>query len=175
MERRRITSQPQIPNPGSSRGSSRARRFRGVIISAIALAAISLLILFWLFRPRPPKPFAAVMTVGGPGLKIANSTLPDLFGVAVDDDDQVYLSDGTGDSIRRINSDGSMMRISSGLDTPSGLAFERGKWFGAGSLIVANTGAHTIVWIDLGTGRPAFVVGTPGQGGFADGGAGHAR
>jgi sugar lactone lactonase YvrE len=175
MERRRITSQPQFPNPGSSRGSSRARRFRAVIISAIALVAISLLILFWLFRPRPPKPFSAVMTVGGPGLKIANSTLPDFFGVAVDDEDQVYLSDGTGDGVRRINSDGSLRTISSDLDTPSGLAFERGKWFGAGSLIVANTGAHTVVWIDLGTGSPSFVIGAPGQSGFADGDAGHAR
>src|SRR5262245_15572583 len=175
MERRRITSQSQIPNLGSSRGSSRPRRFRAFIISAIALVAISLLILFWLLRPRPPKPFSAVMTVGGPGLKIANSTLPDFFGVAVDDDDQVYLSDGTGDSVRRINSDGSLRTIFSDLDTPSGLAFERGKWFSAGSLIVANTGAHTIVWIDLGTGAPGFVIGAPGQSGFADGDASHAR
>jgi hypothetical protein len=131
--------------------------------------------LFWLFRPGPPKPFAAVMTIGGPGLKLANSTLPDLFGVAVDEDDQIYLSDGTGDSIRRINTDGSLRTIASDLDTPSGLAFERGKWFGAGSLIVANTGAHTIVWIDLGTGSPGFVIGAPGQSGFADGDAGEAR
>jgi SMP-30/Gluconolactonase/LRE-like region len=131
--------------------------------------------LFWLFRPGPPKPFAAVMTIGGPGLKLANSTLPDLFGVAVDEDDQIYLSDGTGDSIRRINTDGSLRTIASDLDTPSGLAFERGKWFGAGSLIVANTGAHTIVWIDLRTGSPGFVIGAPGQSGFADGDAGEAR
>src|SRR5262249_56906667 len=127
------------------------------------LLAIGLLSLFWLSRPGPPKPFAAVMTVGGPGLKIANSTLPDLFGVAVDDDDQVYLSDGTGDSIRRINSDGSLRTIISGLDTPSGLAFERGKWFGACSLIVANTGAHTIVWSDRGTGNTSLVLRRPCQ------------
>ncbi|HKE02474.1 MAG TPA: hypothetical protein VKE91_00340, partial [Blastocatellia bacterium] len=175
MEPRRLRSQPQIPNLEPSSGPLRARRVRAVVVSAVVLVATALLIFFWLFRPGPPKPFATVMTVGGPGFKIDNSTLPDLFGVAVDDDNQVYLSDGTSDSIRRINSDGSLRTIISDLDTPSGLAFERGKWFGAGSLIVANTGAHTIVWIDIGTGNPSFVIGAPGQSGFADGDAGEAR
>ncbi|MGH9766282.1 MAG: SMP-30/gluconolactonase/LRE family protein [Blastocatellia bacterium] len=175
MGPRKLRSQSQIPNLESSSVPSRSRRVRTIVVSAIALAALALLILFWLFRPRPPKPFAAVMTVGGPGLKIANSALPDFFGVAVDDEDQVFLSDGTGDNIRRINSDGSLRTIASGLDTPSGLVFERGRWFGAGSLIVANTGAHTIVWIDLGTGSPGFVIGAPGQSGFADGDADQAR
>ena len=175
MEPRRLRSQPQIPNLEPSSGPLRARRVRAVVVSAVVFVATALLIFFWLFRPGPPKPFATVMTVGGPGFKLANSTLPDLFGVAVDDDNQVYLSDGTSDSIRRINSDGSLRTIISDLDTPSGLAFERGKWFGAGSLIVANTGAHTIVWIDIGTGNPSFVIGAPGQSGFADGDAGEAR
>src|SRR5262249_2522209 len=71
--------------------------------------------------------------------------------------------------------DGNVKTITSDLDTPSGLAFKRGEWFGAGSLIVANTGAHTIVWIDLETGRPGFVAGAPGQSGFADGGGDQAR
>ena len=170
MEPRILRSQPRNQNHRSL-----GRRVRNVVFSAIALIAIVLVMFFWFFRPGPPKPYAAVMTLGGPGLKIANSTLPDLFGVAVDEDNQVYLSDGTGDSVRRINTDGSLKTIVSDLDTPSGLAFLRGKWFGAGSLIVANTGAHTIVWIDLGTGNPSFVFGAPGQSGFADGDASEAR
>ena len=85
----------------------------------------SLLALFWLFRPSPPKPFAAVMTVGGPGLKIANSTLPDLFGVAIDGKGHVFFSDGTGDAVRRIDADGDLKTIAADLDTPSGLAFEQ--------------------------------------------------
>ncbi len=175
MEPRRLRPQTQIPNRESSSAPSRARRVRAIATIGVVFVAIALLMLFWLFRPGPPKPFAAVMTVGGPGLKIDNSALPDLYGVAVDEDDQVYLSDGTGDCIRRINTDGSLRTIASDLDTPSGLAFERGKWFGAGSLIVANTGAHTIVWIDLGTGSPGYVFGAPGQSGFADGDASEAR
>jgi hypothetical protein len=63
----------------------------------------------------------------------------------------------------------------SGLDTPSGLAFGRGGWFGDGALIVANTGGHTIVRIDIGTGRSNLVAGAPGQSGFVDGAANQAR
>ncbi len=175
MKPRRLRSQPQTPNFKSSSDPSRSRRVRGVVVSSVALVAIALLALFWMFRPRPPKPFAAVMTVGGPGLKIANSTLPDLFGVAVDDEDRVFFSDGTGDSVRRIDADGSLKTIASDLDMPSALAFERGDWFGDGSLIVANTGGHTIVRIDIGTGRPSLVAGAPGQSGLADGGVDQAR
>lgn len=115
------------------------------------------------------------MTVGGPGRKIANATAPDLFGVAVDGKGHVFFSDGTGDDIWRIEADGSLKTIASDLDTPSGLAFERGGWFGDGSLIVANTGGHTIVRIDIGTARSNLVAGAPGQGGFADGDADQAR
>lgn len=175
MKTRRLRSQPQTLNFKSPSDPSRSRRVRDVVVSLVALVAIALLALFWLFRPRPPKPFAAVMTVGGPGLKIANSTLPDLFGVAVDDENRVFFSDGTGDSVRRIDADGSLKTIASDLDTPSGLAFERGDWFGDGSLIVANTGGHTIVRIDIGTGRPNLVAGAPGQSGFADGGPDQSR
>src|SRR5262249_56450099 len=100
---------------------------------------------------QPQKPHGGVMPVGGPGLKIANSTLPDLFGVAVDAEDRVFFSDGTGDNVRRINPDGSLKTIASNLDTPSGLAFGRGGWFSDGSLIVANTGGHTNVRIYIWT------------------------
>jgi sugar lactone lactonase YvrE len=159
----------------SSTGVARARRVSAVIVSTIVLAIIALLAFFWLVLPRPPKPLVAVMTVGGPGLKIVNSTLPDLFGVAVDNKGRVYFSDGTSDRVMWIESDGSMNTITSGLDTPSGLAFRRGGWFGKGALIVANTGEHTIVRIDIGTGVPTLVAGAPGQSGFADGAADQAR
>ena len=61
-----------------------------------------MLMFLWLVRPHPPKPLAAVMTVGGPGMKIVNSTIPDLFGVAVDNKGRVFFSDGTADSVLRI-------------------------------------------------------------------------
>jgi sugar lactone lactonase YvrE len=154
---------------------SRSRRLWAVVVSTIILTAIGLLVFFWLVLPRPPKPLAEVFTVGGPGLKISNSTLPDIFGVTVDNKGRVYFSDGTADSVVRIEADGSMSPVSSGLDTPSGLAFGHGNWRGKGSLIVANTGAHTIVRIDIGTGLPTLVAGAPGQSGFIDGEADQAR
>ncbi|HEV2666580.1 MAG TPA: hypothetical protein VG324_16800, partial [Blastocatellia bacterium] len=81
MEPQGLRQHPRTPTFKTSSGRSLSRRVRAFVVSSAALAAILLLALIWLFRPRPPKPFAAVMTVGGPGLKIANSTLPDLFGV----------------------------------------------------------------------------------------------
>jgi sugar lactone lactonase YvrE len=174
MESQKSRSQPQDAKLESSTGVTRARRIAIVIVSLIVLA-VALLGFFRLFLPPPPKPLAEVLTVGGPGLKIANSALPDLFGVTVDNKGRVYFSDGTGDSVLRIEADGSMNVITSGLNTPSGLAFGRGGWFGKGELIVANTGDHTIVRIDIGTGLPSLVAGAPGQSGFADGDADQAR
>ncbi|MGH9836190.1 MAG: hypothetical protein ACRD9Y_24465, partial [Blastocatellia bacterium] len=120
--------------------------------------------------PRPPKPFASVMTVAGPGLKITNSGLPDLFGVAVDDDDRIFASDGTANSVYLINPDGSMKTITSELDMPSAMAFASD-----GSPIVANTGAHTIARIDVETGRVNVVAGGDGVSGYADGASDQAR
>ncbi|HEY6402072.1 MAG TPA: SMP-30/gluconolactonase/LRE family protein [Blastocatellia bacterium] len=167
--------QLQARNSEPQGGLSRSRRIWAVVVSSIVLTLIGLLAFFWLVLPRPPKPLAEVLTVGGPGLKISNSTLPDIFGVTVDNKGRVYFADGTADSVVRIEADGSMNPIMSGLDTPSGMAFGRGSWFGKGSLIVANTGAHTIVRIDIGTGLPTLVAGAPGQSGFMDGEADQAR
>jgi sugar lactone lactonase YvrE len=110
------------------------------------------------------------MTVAGPGLKITSSGLPDLFGVAVDDDDRIFVSDGTGNSVYLINPDGSLKTITSELDMPSAMAFAPD-----GSLIVANTGAHTIARIDVETGRVNVVAGNDGVSGHADGAGDQAR
>lgn len=110
------------------------------------------------------------MTIAGPGLKITRSGLPDLFGVAVDDDDRIFVSDGTANSVYLINPDGSLKTITSELDMPSALAFATD-----GSLIVANTGAHTIARVDVETGRVSVVAGSDGVSGHADGASDQAR
>jgi sugar lactone lactonase YvrE len=131
---------------------------------------LALLIIGWRLWPRPPKPFASVMTVAGPGLKITSSGLPDLFGVAVADDDRIFVSDGTANSVYLINPDGSLKTITSALDMPSAMAFAPD-----GSLIVANTGAHTIARIDVETGRVSVIAGNDGVSGYADGASDQAR
>jgi DNA-binding beta-propeller fold protein YncE len=142
-------------------------------IAALAILIGALALYLWL-RNRPPKPFAGVATVAGAGLKIKNGALPDVFGVAVDDDDRVFLSDGTANSIYRINEDGSLKTVTSELDMPSAIAFAP-DGSEDGSLIVANPGAHTIVRVDPETGRVAPVAGAPGVSGDADGKANEAR
>ncbi len=143
---------------------------RVIAALAIAVVATALLILLWWYLTRPPKPFAAVMTVAGPGLQIANSALPDLFGVAIDDDDRIFFSDGTANSIYRINADGSLKTITSDLDMPSAIAFAPDR-----TLVVANTGAHTIVRVDVETGQVSLVAGSAGASGYADGESSQAR
>ncbi len=110
------------------------------------------------------------MTVAGLGLKITNSRLPDLFGVAVDDDDRIFVSDGTSSSVYLINPDGSLKTITSELDMPSAMAFAPD-----GSLVVANTGAHTIARVDVETGRVSVVAGGDGVSGYADGASDQSR
>ena len=140
-----------------------------LLIAALAILIAAIALYLWL-RNRPPKPFASVVTVANAGLKIKNGALPDVFGVAVDDDDRLFFSDGTANSLYRINEDGSLKTVTSELDMPSAIAVAPD-----GSLIVANTGAHTIVCVDPETGRVAPVAGAPGVSGDADGKADEAR
>ncbi len=159
------------PSPISNRKSPTGLSpYRIIVALGIAIGALALLIIGWRLWPGPPKPFASVMTVAGPGLKITNSGLPDLFGVAVDDDDRIFVSDGTANSVYLINPDGSLKTITSELDMPSAMAFAPD-----GSLIVANTGAHTIARIDVETGRVSVVAGSEGASGYADGASDQAR
>ncbi|MBK6799063.1 MAG: hypothetical protein IPG76_20350 [Acidobacteria bacterium] len=57
-----------------------------------------------------------------------------------------------------------------GLETPSAIAFDDN-----GNLIVANTGAHTIVRINLKKGATEVIAGTSGVSGYTDGPATQAR
>jgi len=144
------------------------KKKKWLLIAAASLIAVLALYL-WL-RERPPEVPVRIATLMGKGLKLGNGVLPDPFGVAVDEDDRIYFSDGTSNSIHRINEDGSLKTITSDLDMPSAIAFRPD-----GSLVVANTGAHTIVRVNILTGRIDLIAGAPGTSGDSNGAATDAR
>lgn len=136
------------------------------------LAVVLLTILSWYLWERfaPPKPFGKVVTLAGAGAKIgAQKTLSDPFGVAVDGDD-IYVTDGLGGSLYRVTLKGQIELITDQLDMPSHLAVAPD-----GSLIVANTGAHTIVKVDPESKQISVIAGTPNVSGNADGKGAEAR
>ncbi len=132
--------------------------------------------LYWSFRTRPPGPLVAVMTLGGLGPRIhtdaANGAegLSDPFGVVVDGAGTIFVSDGIGGRVFRLSANGQTEVVVSGLSMPSALALA-----GDGSLIVANTGAHTIIRIDPTNATMKLVAGSPGTSGDSDGFGAEAR
>ena len=123
-----------------------------------AMAAAALLVgLFWLWRrPGPPRPLVQAVTLGGGGMRIEAGRLPDYFGVAVNEDDEIYFSDGAANAIYRLD-DGALRQAAAELAAPSAIAFESDD-----SLIVANTGSHTIARVDVDSGRVESIAGAAG-------------
>ena len=139
---------------------SRAQMLIGLLI--VALLGVGGWYLWEKFAP--PKPFGKVVTLAGTGVKIgAQKTLSDPFGVAADGDD-IYVTDGLGGSLYRVSLKGKVELITDQLDMPSHLAVAPD-----GSVIVANTGAHTIVKVDPDSGQVSVIAGTPNVSGNADG------
>jgi sugar lactone lactonase YvrE len=124
----------------------------------------------WWRRHRPPKPLAQIVTLAGAGPRLAAQSLSDPFGVAVDEADQLYVSDGQSGRIFGVAADGTLTLITERLDMPSALACAPD-----GSLIVANTGAHTIVRVNVADGSVTTLAGLANQSGQQDGKADEAR
>jgi sugar lactone lactonase YvrE len=159
----------QISNR-KTRNSGLGWRWFGLLALVVAFAALGWLIWRWL---QPPPPLVGVVTLGaGPSLK---GGYHEPFGVAADGDGNLYFSDGAAGCIyrfatKRAGGDPELTTIAEGLETPSALAMD-----GAGNLIVANTGAHTIVRIDPATKAVSLVAGVAGRSGASNGGANEAR
>ncbi|MDX2033183.1 MAG: SMP-30/gluconolactonase/LRE family protein [Blastocatellia bacterium] len=150
--------------------SHRALSTQTKLIAAGVLAALAFAVGLWLWhRPGPPRPHAHVATIGGAGMKIEAGRLPDYFGVAVNEDDEVYFSDGTANAIHRLE-DGAAKQVTAELAMPSAIAFAPDE-----SLIVANTGSHTIVRVDVDSGRVEAIAGAAGASGAVDGKGAEAR
>jgi len=107
------------------------------------------------------KPFTTVESVSTNG-----SSLAEPFGVAIKED-VVFISDGLNGKIVRISGE-TVQDFAVGLNTPSAIAFAPD-----GSLVVADTGSHTIKKIGQ-DGRISVIAGTEGRPGDADGPASEA-
>jgi sugar lactone lactonase YvrE len=113
------------------------------------------------FFKRERGPLAAVGTFAG---HTENSRFKDPFGVAVDKNGAIYISDGDTGNIWQFDQKGAGRVVASGLNTPSGLAVDA-----QGAIIVAETGAHIIKRINPQDGAATVIAGQENQVGFADG------
>lgn len=147
-----------------------------IILAAIVAAGSAALIRF---RPRPPRPLAAVVTLAL--ARISDEPvkyLPEPFGLAVAEQGDIFFSESNSGRIYRVPAAGYSRRalsrenivVAEGFETPSAIALERD-----GNLIVANTGAHTIARIDFKVNKWRVIAGKDGVSGFADGPGKEAR
>ncbi|HZH34827.1 MAG TPA: hypothetical protein VEX64_08305, partial [Pyrinomonadaceae bacterium] len=108
------------------------------------------------------QPLAIVRTLAGSG----ENRFGEVFGIAVNNEGSMFISDGAKGSIWRIERDAGPRLITDKLDTPSALAIDK-----EGFLIVADTGSHTIKRINAANGEISLIAGTEKRFGFQDGAA----
>ncbi len=87
------------------------------------------------------------------------------FGIAVRDE-EIYFSDGETGKIWRVSNHRDFALVSDKFATPSGIAFDKN-----GDLLVADSGTHTIVKLNVVSGAVETVAGVENQKGYADGNA----
>lgn len=111
------------------------------------------------------EPLTTVRTLAGVG----EIRFGEVFGIAANDENAIFISDGANGKIWRVEQDGKTSLLSDRFDTPSGLAIDQD-----GSLVVADSGSHTIKKINPTTGEIVVIAGVENQSGFADGTANQA-
>lgn len=136
------------------------------LIILLFVAAIA--VPFILYRIRretvPPPPLSHVNTLAGAQTAPNSVRFKDPFGVAIARDQTIYVSDGDTGHIWQIALDGQIKPVAENLDVPSGIALAPD-----GTLVVAETGAHTIRRVDLKTGQHQIIAGIKGRSGLNDG------
>ncbi|NOT59869.1 MAG: hypothetical protein HOP19_06545, partial [Acidobacteria bacterium] len=123
----------------------------------VAFSALALLIFWFAWRwwrcTRPPAALTHSSTLAGAGAHLDAQGLTDPFGIALADDD-LFVTDGRGGRIYRVTLTGETSVIADNLDMPSALAIAPDD-----SLIVANTGDHTIIRINPDNGEKTLLAG----------------
>lgn len=113
------------------------------------------------FGHKPAGPLAVVTTLAGHKTDVA---LRDPFGVAVGSEGAIYVSDGDTGQIWQFDHAGAGRVVAQNLKTPSGLAVAKD-----GTLVVAETGTHTIKRVNPKDGATTVIAGNADNAGFADG------
>jgi DNA-binding beta-propeller fold protein YncE len=139
----------------------------GKVLLLLAIAALAVggfvLYKFWPSLARiSPRELTNMYTFAG-----ANHEFGEPFGVAIRSD-EIYVSDGQAGKILKVSKTGTVSTFAQGLDTPSGIAFDKN-----GDLLVADSGSNSIKKID-GKGTTT-IAGLDGEKGFADGDESAAR
>jgi sugar lactone lactonase YvrE len=101
---------------------------------------------------------------GADGVDNESARFGEPFGVAIAGDGAIYVSDGDAGRIWQIAPGGARRTVAENLNVPSAIALAPD-----GTLVFAETGAHTIKRLDLQSGRVTIVAGTENKAGFADG------
>ncbi len=132
-----------------------------ILLFSRLLILIALFLLIASCRKSEPEliPINKVKTFAG-----QNKEFGEPFGLAVKDD-ILYVSDGEQGKIWRVGKEGNAEVLTDGLDTPSGIAFDKN-----GDLIVADSGTQTIRKV-LKSGEVETVAGVENKKGFSDGDA----
>jgi len=142
-----------------------------------AAAAIALVVLAWMVWRwmQPPPELARLTTLGyveSPAQKYYEP-----FGLAADEDGNIYFTESITGRVFKLTAGSyennlplQISVVAENLETPSAIALDPD-----GNLIVANTGAHTIVRIDPKAKTATVVAGQAGVSGDADGTIAEAR
>jgi sugar lactone lactonase YvrE len=122
---------------------------------------------------------------------VLNSGLSEPYGIAVDDNNNLYISDSANNRILKLQSDTGTVSVLAGLPedgeflgndgfpweahffSPQGLALAR--FGGADGLVIADTGNHTLRFLNLTNGYVQTLAGVAGEMGNAGGGPGVSR
>jgi sugar lactone lactonase YvrE len=133
--------------------------------AAALLVVIAALVTIVVLRSRSsgPKPLDTLHTIAGSGPSYSAQPFGEVFGIAVSPKGVAYFTDGQNGIVWRIDTDGTATKFVSDLATPSGIAMAPDR-----SIVVADSGAHTILRLDPASGEVKVIAGTT-RSGYADG------
>jgi sugar lactone lactonase YvrE len=138
---------------------------KSALLAFLCLAAIAASLTLGCKPARPPlQPFSAVRTLAGANKDTNAAHFGDPFGIAVASDGMCYVADGETGRIWQVASNGAAKVIAENLNTPSAITLALD-----GTLVVADSGSHTIKRIDVHTGSITNIAGVENNWGFADG------